>query len=518
MSASDHNYDVRPLIGEEDSLEDLSFSLGSKTWRMWGRDGAERERNLAERSTGTGLPVLLGSGLGVGLELLARNGPVAVVDREEPILELTGVQERFREDPNVLWLQNDTRECMKVLAEWQAEHGGRPLEPLAVPIYLRLDPDHYRTLATALAKGARADFWEEARYPKFRNSAPKVLLLERPYFLYREIAAALDRMGIERRNVDIGSGDTVRQGFVEDFLEAVVDFRPDMALTVNHLGLDREGRLTGLLERLGLPLASWFVDSPRLVLHEYQGLATPGTILFTWDKSSLEPLAAAGYQQTFHLPLATDPHLFQPDAPPPSRGAEHLPAGVSFVGASMIRQVRERLEYARPGPAFLRRLEAVAQALSGGVIPTCPACSKTSSQRCTRSTLPAPPWSTGSPGGPGHLGSHPALPHRLRARPAPLSPRDRRRPAVEGRPEGGGTSRCCRRWTITGICPGSTPERTLASTAPASRCPARSTSGSSTFRPQEAFCSRTGPRPWPNSSTRTGSASATQSPRTFRNW
>ena len=69
--------------------------------------------------------------------------------------------------------------------------------------------------------------------------------------------------------------------FVEELLRAVVEFKPDFVFTVNHLGVDREGVLIDLLARLELPLASWFVDNPHLILYVYDRLNSPWTSIFT---------------------------------------------------------------------------------------------------------------------------------------------------------------------------------------------------------------------------------------------
>ena len=363
MAGSEHPYCVAPVAGPHGGLEDLACTVDGKVRRLWGRAGAERERRLAQSCPEGALPVLLGSGLGPGLDLLAARGPVAVVDREAPILELTGLRQRFADRPDVLWLDGDAPQCLDALAAWRDEHGGRPLHPLAMPLYLRLDPEHYRGLSRALAQPQGRDFWQRVRYPKFRSRTPRVLLLERDYFLYPEVRSAMRRLGFAHRGVGVGPGDRVRRGFVEDFLAAVMEFRPDMVLTVNHMGLDREGRFTELLERLGLPLASWFVDSPRLVLHDYAGLAGPLTVIFTWDAASVAPLRAAGYQATFHLPLATDPDVFRPDAPAPAEARGQLPARVSFVGSSMVRRMRQARAGAAPGPALSAALKAAALGL-----------------------------------------------------------------------------------------------------------------------------------------------------------
>jgi spore maturation protein CgeB len=193
---------------------------------------------------------------------------------------------------------------------------------------------------------------------RFAGRTPRVLVLRRPYFLYREIEAALARLSVPYQAVDTGQGETGSDRVVADILAAVASFGPDLALTVNHLGLDREGRLTTLFADIGLPLASWFVDSPRLILHEFAGVVSPLVMVFSYDADSLPELRQAGFGNCAWLPLATDPHRFRPlsdpFAPHPWR------ATASFVGASMVSQAREALAKLAPYPALARELPAAA--------------------------------------------------------------------------------------------------------------------------------------------------------------
>ena len=106
---------------------------------------------------------------------------------------------------------------------------------------------------------------------------------------------------------------------VQQLLEAVVSFRPDCCITLNHMGVDVEGVLMDLLARLQLPLASWFVDNPHLIIHLYSRCVSPWTTLFTWDSDNIPTLRAAGFEHVFYLPLATTPQRFKPDSACPAR-------------------------------------------------------------------------------------------------------------------------------------------------------------------------------------------------------
>jgi hypothetical protein len=121
--------------------------------------------------------------------------------------------------------------------------------------------------------------------------------------------------------------------------------------------VDKEGILTALLARMELPLASWFVDNPHLILYVYENLASDWVTLFTWDVDNIESLKAQGFSRVHYLPLATDPHrfVFAPDT--------KAVRDVAFVGNSMVHKVRPScgtMIFLRPhreprriGPAFM---------------------------------------------------------------------------------------------------------------------------------------------------------------------
>jgi len=193
-------------------------------------------------------------------------------------------------------------------------------------------------------------FWDKARIPRFRSAAPRVLLFTSGYFLQREIVSACARLGWQVFELPLPEGGRGTSEFVEHLLAASVEFAPDFALTVNHLGLDTQGRLLSLFEKLALPLASWFVDSPRLILHDFPGQLSPWCAVFTWDADTVAPLSSMGFEQVSHLPLATDIALFAPG----KVGKPAWDADVSFVGDSM----------ARPLAALKKRLKAHPRALA----------------------------------------------------------------------------------------------------------------------------------------------------------
>lgn len=325
---------------------------GTRPLLMLGPGGAEREHAIlatlpdkAELSARRSLPVLLGGGLGHALGKLLEHTPddlpVAVVDKEDDILALTRLRQRFV-SPRIRWICGpDTDQALAELTSWQEDCGGGPLFPLVHPFYFRLDRPWYQEIRRHAEASSRFDFWRKAVQPRFREASPRLLLITSKYFLMGEITAACARLGIAHHLLTIDDEEVGGTEFVTRLLHDVLTFKPDCIVTLNHLGIDREGVLMDLLERLQLPLASWFVDNPQLIIHLYKNLISPWTTLFTWDVDNIPELRAQGYDHVHYLPLGTNPARFRPNLEKlPSR---LFPTRVSFVGNSMVYKVEQKL-------------------------------------------------------------------------------------------------------------------------------------------------------------------------------
>ena len=367
-------------------LTDILVRRGGRELPMLGSAGFARELSFLPDGypdrTGDreALPVLIGSGTGAALgELVSRleaafgpDFPLAVVDREEDILAASGLRQRLAGKPNIVWPASpgaSPDKTLRALTRWQSAHGGRPLLPLLNPFYLRLDREYYAAVKTACEASARSNFWDKARYAKFKEPLPRILMLTSKYFLMGEIVAACGRLGVPHQLLQLPDGELGRGEFIERFLSAVIEFKPDFVFTINHLGVDREGVLADLLEQLRLPLASWFVDNPHLVLYLYSRLVNPWTAIFTWDADNLDSLRALGFERVSYLPLGTDVQRFLPPDQVPSRPPlAGLPKAwdgrAAFVGNSMISKVAARMGRTPFPPVLLENYQAIAAGFS----------------------------------------------------------------------------------------------------------------------------------------------------------
>ncbi|MDE5833005.1 MAG: DUF3880 domain-containing protein, partial [Desulfovibrio sp.] len=307
---------------ENGELVDIAAKTPERTIEMLGPGGPQREiAPVAEflKNHPDSLPVLLGSGLGFGLKelLSAYAGPVAVVDKEKEIAKLSGYPASLsdEEKSRILFLDSeDGAEVLKRLTLWQGENDNRRLFPIALSFYQRLDKDYYGSLRKSLTASDKFDFWSKAATPRFQSGKPRVLLLASKYFLIGEVERACQKLDIPYRLVMVGEEVVDSQDFVKKLLEETVTFKPDCCVTLNHMGVDVEGVLMDLLARLQLPLASWFVDNPHLIIHLYKSCVSPWTTLFSWDEDNLPSLREAGFEHVRYLPLGTDAERFNPSA------------------------------------------------------------------------------------------------------------------------------------------------------------------------------------------------------------
>ncbi len=163
-------------------------------------------------------------------------------------------------------------------------------------------------------------------YPKLKEPPFTIVLIDSGYLTVRECRKGLELLGHTVCTIAPGPD------FIKRLLTLLVETRPDFLMAVNHLGFDREGKLTELLTDLKLPFASWYVDSPTYILYGGKENLSPFCAVFCWERTYLEPVAKMGFHSPSFLPLATDPEIFTPAA---GNGSGRFASSLSFVGDSM---------------------------------------------------------------------------------------------------------------------------------------------------------------------------------------
>jgi spore maturation protein CgeB len=196
--------------------------------------------------------------------------------------------------------------------------------------------------------------------PAMRNP-PKILLISAKHYLMAELVSGCQTLGIDHGVLFLGGISSSAK--LEEKLRIEVDrFAPDFLLTMNHLGLDREGLVSEFCRQRELPLLSWFVDRPDLFLSQYANLDNPCLAYAVWDADAIEPLENAGHGRVFHLPLAADLRRIQfvPDAP--------ALRDVAFVGNSMHAATEKCWRLSRQPDALRGLWEDVAKKFAASAV------------------------------------------------------------------------------------------------------------------------------------------------------
>ena len=330
----------------------LSHSESGRTIRLASAvNPAAEDQNLVARfdpKPGQGV-VCLGLGLGYHLEELARR-----LAPDDPIWV-------FESRPELAAAALSSRDLATVSA--------RPGFRLFVgPWYGRVPFGDEIPPARVLWRPATARYFAD-EYPWFpapvmtarpSKQPRRLLLFQSGYYLDRELRNAADALELETAVWNFERGETADGHNFKELLELIKNFRPDLALTVNHLGFDAEGLMDDLFSRLKLPAASWFVDSPAFILGDNRPSQCVNA--FSWDRDYLELLKNKGFSTVKYLPLASDETFFHPDHNlSPSRPLAFVGDSLTMATAKYMLKLGLRAE-SKNFSSFLDDMDKLAEA------------------------------------------------------------------------------------------------------------------------------------------------------------
>jgi spore maturation protein CgeB len=313
---------------------------------------------------GEGLLVVLGLGLGYHVAELTRRFPdteLLVVEASSEIFRLMEEHTGLPAETHVIrYLVGLTpKEVTREITRNQIRKGLAPVSVYTLAPAVSCFPDYYGPILDTLQKTASVRLWDKLKYRKFVNPTARVALIDFGYFLSREIQNALHRLGHEITIVPVTKGEE-GSAIVSRIIDKTISFAPDFFLTINHLGFDEEGVVTSFFQSIEMPVASWYVDSPNLIVKAFGQNVSPYTTLFLWDKGYLRDMESMGFESVVHLPLATDERIFRP-LRRNGRKAGIKPCDVGFVGSSMVEPVNDRM--AKVEPDLHHLVEKTAQAI-----------------------------------------------------------------------------------------------------------------------------------------------------------
>ncbi len=352
---SNHPDDKRIRVFQNPSGEKNLQVLGEAGKWITCYSHRDISRELAIFSRNINIPkdhitILLGLGLGYHLKEIVKktDQPVIVVESNEDIfkvaLTIDGMPDVLN-DPNIfLVIGNRLEKTLEEISRIQLQFGLRDIFLVKHPPSIRAFPGFYNPIIERLEMAKKIRIGTKLKYEKFKSEKLHILLINSQYLMMGELVNAIRILGHQLKTILIErEAEIARNDFIENLLRVLIEFKPDFILTVNHLGFDREGIVTDLLTTLKIPFASWYVDSPMLIIKHYERNLSTYCTIFLWDEDYVTDIQALGFDKVHYLPLATDPHIFRPldTNKNPLLSQANV---VSFVGNSMVKKIQKRME------------------------------------------------------------------------------------------------------------------------------------------------------------------------------
>lgn len=353
------------MISPMNMITIIETKSGNLTLKVDNQDGCSKTfhsvydpvaeaKSVAEafRFCGKGLLVVLGLGLGYHVAALGKRFPdakIIVIEASPEIMDLSREHGPVMPEGVTIIYGLSPQKALAEITRLQIREGLPSLSVFTLNPAVSAFEAYYRPILKALENTVSVKLWDRLRYPKFREETVKAVLIDPGYFLIREVEKALKDLGHKVVKLPV-SGDDEGNAVVSRLIETVLDFRPDFLLTMNHLGFDEDGVLSEFFRSIEMPVASWYVDSPRLIVQAFEKNVSPWMSLFLWDKSYLEDMKAMGFESVQYLPLGTDESLFRPlTAGKHKKKLDIYSCDIGFVGNSMVEPVNEWMEKVQPG-------------------------------------------------------------------------------------------------------------------------------------------------------------------------
>ena len=331
LNVKNFDYTLSLFYDENSIKQDIIIEQNGKKKRVLGRRGIETELFLVQREENITGAIFIGAGTGAHIQYLLDKGvrPLVVVDKKNDILKLWGEYNSLLDEKDIYFItETDTYTIQNKINEI-IEKYNRKISIFFHPAYTNLD-FFYKDITYHIDRV----FASKNREKDSQKKKVRILLLKKDYFVSTEIENALKGLSeeIEYTEVDVGQSIDL---YIPTILKKIENFRPDFILAVNHMGFDYDGKLLAVINKAQLPVASWFVDSPELILDNLSYLKYPNVGIFTWDRGFFPFFKEQGYENISYLPLATDFTQYKIGK---IAGKQY---SVAFVGNSWTRQIEK---------------------------------------------------------------------------------------------------------------------------------------------------------------------------------
>ncbi|MBN2653638.1 MAG: glycosyltransferase [Nitrospirae bacterium] len=296
---------------------------------------------------GKGLLVVLGLGLGYHIKELITKYPDAeliVIEPDAGIYEYAKAHGTLKNTISsldvVVGLKPD--KALEHISKAQIMHGMRQLSFFKLQSEVSVFSSYFAPIIKALDASVSVKLWERLRYTKFKDARTKILLIDQKYFLTKEIERAAESNGHIVEKVSLTKGE-VTGDILPRLIRKIIEFKPDFLMTINHLGFDEEGIIASFLESIDMPAASWYVDSPDLIVRSFTKNALSNIHLFIWDRHYIPSMRSVGFENVIYLPLAADEDVFRP-MELSKHDFRKYGADTSFVGNSMVKPYKDNIQ------------------------------------------------------------------------------------------------------------------------------------------------------------------------------
>ena len=103
--AGQPGYSAEPILIDA-KLADVRVLRDGRAQHLGGKRAVANEVQRVAALADGSLPVFLGSGLGAGIRefLATHSGPIAVVDKEQPICSVTGLRDALAQEDRIFWI------------------------------------------------------------------------------------------------------------------------------------------------------------------------------------------------------------------------------------------------------------------------------------------------------------------------------------------------------------------------------------------------------------------------------
>lgn len=173
-------------------------------------------------------------------------------------------------------------------------------------------------------------------YKKFRKPPYRLLFLTSDYFAEDALTNAFEADGHVVRQLPLDDTIDATQA-TKNILKAAVEFKPDMILAMNSVGLDWKGQSIRILCDLDIPVVVWYLDNPTFCGPHFVGEGPELAIAFTYERMTLGSLRQSGFKHVHYLPSGTDP-LWCADSG--ETRSKFLNDKITFVGSTFNKAIK----------------------------------------------------------------------------------------------------------------------------------------------------------------------------------